>query len=106
MQITAKVKEVRETVEVKTFSKREIIVTMGLDTPYPQDIPIEFHKDNTTLLDVAKTGDTVKIDCMLRGNYYEAKDTYYVSVMGWKIEVVEKAVSKEPVLPTEFNDQF
>lgn len=99
MQIKAKVKQVRETVEFKNFSKRELICTVDFDQRYPEDISIEFYKDNTELLNGISKGDIVLVDYFFRGNYYEPKDAYYTTVVGYNIQIANKFVSKPPVTP-------
>lgn len=98
MNVKAKVKQVRDTVEYKNFSKRELICTVDYDQRYPEDISIEFHKDNTELLNGISKGDIVIIDYYFRGNYYEPKDAYYTTVVGYNIQVANKFKVKEPVL--------
>lgn len=98
MNVKAKVKQVRDTVEYKNFSKRELICTVDFDQRYPEDISIEFHKDNTELLNGISKGDIVIIDYYFRGNYYEPKDAYYTTVVGYNIQVANKYKAKEPVL--------
>lgn len=99
MNVKAKVKQVRETIEFKNFSKRELICTVDFDQRYPEDISIEFHKDNTELLNGISKGDIVLIDYYFRGNYYEPKDAYYTTVVGYNIQVSNKMKAKEPVIP-------
>jgi len=89
MQIKAKVKEVRDTTEIKNFSKRELIVTIDYEQEYPQDITIEFWKDNTKLLDGVTAGDVVNIDFNIKGNYYEPKNIYFTKLVGYRISNVE-----------------
>ena len=64
------------------FTKREFVVTVG-DDKYPQDIKMEFVKDNTVLLDKFKTGQRVKIGFNLRGGEHNGR--YYVNVQAWRI---------------------
>ena len=64
------------------FTKREFVVTVG-DDKYPQDIKMEFVKDNTVLLDKFKTGQRVKIGFNLRGGEHNGR--YSVNVQAWRI---------------------
>ena len=72
-----------ETLGNKGFTKRELIVTTP-DEKYPQDIKIDFVKDNCSKLDGIDIGDEVTVAVNLRGSEYNGK--YYVSLTGWKIE--------------------
>jgi hypothetical protein len=72
-----------ETIGAKGFTKRELIVTTP-DDKYPQDLKIEFVKDNCSKLDDISEGDEVTVGVNLRGSEYNGK--YYVSLTGWKIE--------------------
>jgi len=72
-----------ETLGAKGFTKRELIVTTP-DEKYPQDLKIEFVKDNCSKLDSISVGDEVTVGVNLRGSEYNGK--YYVSLTGWKIE--------------------
>jgi len=94
MTIKVKVKQVRDVVEYKNFSKRELICTADFDQRYPEDISIEFHKDNTALLNGLNKGDIITIDYYFRGNYYEPKDAYYTTIVGYSVNTVFKAESK------------
>lgn len=72
-----------ETIGNKGFTKRELIVTTP-DEKYPQDLKIDFVKDNCSKLDDINVGDEVTVAVNLRGSEYNGK--YYVSLTGWKIE--------------------
>ncbi len=65
------------------FSKRQFVVTTAEDK-YPQDIALEFVKDNCDRLDSYRAGDSVKVDFDIRGNEYNGK--HFVQLSAWKIE--------------------
>ena len=65
MEVTGKIKVIRDVQTFGTFTKREWVVTT--DEKYPQDIQLECHQDKTSLLDSFKVGDDVKASINLRG---------------------------------------
>ncbi len=91
------------------FSKRNIVVKT--EDRYPQDILVEFLKDNAKMVEPLKEGTRIKLSFDLRGREYNGR--YYVSVAGWKVvnlDAVEAsnqeaaAAASEPVssvLPPE-----
>ncbi|MBQ2282062.1 MAG: DUF3127 domain-containing protein [Kiritimatiellae bacterium] len=89
------------------FSKRNIVVKT--EERYPQDILVEFLKDNAKLVEPLKEGTRIKLSFDLRGREYNGR--YFVSVTGWKVanlDAVEgaeqDASTSEPVasvLPPE-----
>ena len=82
MEISGRIVLIGETEQVgENFSKRLLVVETA-DT-YPQQLPIEFVKDKTTILDNYKVGETVTVDINLRGSEYKGK--YYANIQGWKI---------------------
>lgn len=89
------------------FSKRNIVVKT--EERYPQDILVEFLKDNAKLVEPLKEGTRIKLSFDLRGREYNGR--YFVSVTGWKVAnldavegVEQDASTSEPVasvLPPE-----
>jgi len=75
------------------FTKIQVVVTS--DEQYPSDIPIEFFKDKTSLLDDYAVGDSVKIDVNIKGSEYQGK--YYVGLIGWRIN--KQDTSKQSPAP-------
>jgi len=57
------------------MSKKEIVVTIGADTEYPQDIICEAVNKKIDLLDGYSMGENVVVKCDLRGR--ESKGRYY-----------------------------
>lgn len=89
MEIQGAVHLIGETLEVGTngFTKRLIVIET--DEQYKQQIPVDFVKDKTSILDNYKVGDNVKVSINIRGNEYNGK--YYVNLQGWRIEKVQTA---------------
>ena len=83
MTVEGNIKLIGETVTFDSgFTKRQVVVTTN--DQYPQEIGIDFVKDNIGQLDLFAVGQDVTISVNLRGNEYNGK--YYVSLNGWKIE--------------------
>ena len=99
MEITGTVKVIGSTEEVGTkgFTKRLLVVTTN--EQYPQDLPIDFVKDKTFLLDAFDEGDAVSVGINLRGSEYNGK--YYLNAQGWKIN---KGINDIPVHAAEVID--
>ena len=83
MQVQGRIKVIGLTEQVgDNFSKRLLVVET--EETYPQQLPIEFVKDKTAILDKYAVGDSVTVDVNLRGSEYKGK--YYANIQGWKIE--------------------
>ena len=100
MEVIGKVKVLGETAIFGTggFRKRELVVTT--DEQYPQMIMIEFVQDNVDILNKYKVGQDVKVHINLRGREWinpEGVAKYFNAIQGWRIEVVDAAVSTPPV---------
>ena len=65
----------------ETFFKRELVIET--DEKYPQQLAIEFIKDNGQKLDIINVNDFVTVSVNLRGREHGGR--YYVSLAGWKI---------------------
>ena len=85
IKIKGKLKIIGDTQEIgdKKFLKRELVLTTD-EEKYPQDLKVEFIKDNCSKLDAFNVGDEVTISVNLKGSEWNSK--YYVSLTGWKIE--------------------
>jgi len=64
------------------FTKQQIVITEP--GQYPNDIPIDFLKDKTDLLQNYKEGDDVIVSVNIRGSEYNGK--YYVGLNAWTIK--------------------
>ena len=81
------------------FYKRQIVVTE--DGQYPNDIPIDFLKDKSDVLDNFGIGQEVNVSVKIRGSEFNGKN--YVSLNGWKI-TASSSESTAPIIPPA-NDQ-
>src|SRR5690554_681367 len=91
MEITGKIKLIKETQTIgdKGFQKREVVVT--LEEQYPQHILVEFTQDRCSLLDGFKVGQDVKIGINIRGREWinpKGEAIYFNTIQGWRIEVL------------------
>ena len=84
MEVSGKIIVLGATEEIGASAFKKRLVVIETAEQYPQKVPVEFVKDNTSKLDKYKVGDGVKIAINIRGNEYKGK--YYVSLQGWKIE--------------------
>jgi len=83
MEIIGTVKSVSEVETFASgFSKRTLLVET--EDRFPQTLPIEFTKENTSKLDNLKEGDNVTVAINLRGSEYNGR--HYVNIQGWKVE--------------------
>ena len=95
MEVTGKVKVIG-VVETfgNDFTKRNLVITT--DEKYPQDLNLEFVKDNCSLLDSYKVGQSVKVAINLRGREWinpEGVAKYFNSIIGWRIEEVKEVAA-------------
>jgi hypothetical protein len=81
MEVTGKIKEIFQTVENKSFKKKEFVITTN--EQYPQNIKFELIKDKCSLIDNYFIGDEITVHFNIRGNEYNGK--YFVNLQGWKI---------------------
>ena len=63
------------------FTKAELVIKTG--GQYPQEVPIEFLKDNVSKIDGLKDGDFVTVSFNVRGREYNGR--YFVNLTGWRV---------------------
>lgn len=83
---TIKILGETQSIGEKGFLKREMVITTQ-DEKYPQDLKVEFIKDNCAKLDAFSAGEEVTVSVNLKGSEWKGK--YFVSLTGWKIEIGE-----------------
>ena len=84
MEVSGKVVVVGQTESVgqNGFTKRLLVVET--EGQHPQKLPIDFVKDNTSLLDNVSVGQNVKVQINLRGSEHNGR--WYLQAQGWRIE--------------------
>lgn len=100
MEIKGTIKLIGDVQNFKdTFTKRSIVVTT--DEKYSNDIQIEFIKDKISLINNLNVGDYVTVGININGRGWlnpETKQTkYFVSIVGWKLDVGEQQTESIPV---------
>ena len=94
MNITGKIKIIQEVETFDSgFTKRLLVITTS--EKFPQDVPLEFFKEKTGLLDALKVGQVVTIAFNVRGSEWKGK--YYTSLNGWKIEDAQAEDIVKPI---------
>ena len=97
LQIEGVVMEVGPVVELRTFSKRSLILRIDESTKWPSVIGIEFGTKRDYGLDDLHKGDRVRVEADLSGRQWN--DMYFTSVRGWGVSVIKSAdaPAHEPV---------
>ena len=71
------------------FSKREFVVTDGMESDYPQHILLQATRDKCSLLDQFKVNDMVDVAINIRGREWtspQGEIKYFNSIEAWRIE--------------------
>ncbi|MEM5871958.1 MAG: DUF3127 domain-containing protein [Candidatus Aenigmatarchaeota archaeon] len=110
MEITGKIKKIMDVQKIsETFKKREFVLSVDLNTLYPQHILFQTTQEKCTLLDVLKPNDEVKVYFNIRGREWtnpEGQVKYFVSLEVWRIDVLSRSsfeiqTDKETEINTE-----
>ena len=101
MNVQGKIKVIgaTESIGAKGFLKRLLVIETS--ETYPQQLPIEFTQDKTSLLDNFNVGDDANVSINLRGSEWQGK--YYANIQGWKIERAEAEKSSDSFMPDRVN---
>ena len=99
MEITGKIKVLKDTQTVGTsgFKKRELVITT--QEQYPQDILIEFIQDRCELLNSFSVNDEVTVSINLRGKEWQSPSgeiKYFNTLNGWRITGENEATIPPP----------
>lgn len=88
------------------FSKREFVVTDGLDSDYPQHILLQATRDKCGLLDQFNVNDMVDVAINIRGREWtspQGEIKYFNSIEAWRIEPASgQATSAAPSGMSDF----
>lgn len=96
MEITGILKVKFDTQKVSDrFSKRELVLTTGSNTPYPQHVPMQVTQDKCILLDQFNEGDEVKVQININGREWNGPQgiKYFATIDVWKIEKVSGSIA-------------
>lgn len=110
MELQGRVKKVGEVQSygASGFTKRDLVITTDENSDYPQDILIEFHKDNTQKLSNYKGGELVDVKINLRGREWispQGDVKYFNTLVGWYITTLDASEStKCETEPTSTHD--
>lgn len=108
MNIKGRIKLIGQTKIVgQNFTKRDLVVTTN--EKYPQDILVEFTKDNCDALSNYKVGDEVEVGINLRGREWtspQGEVKYFNSIVGWKIDASKSEVTVEDHSPDRDTDDL
>ncbi len=106
MQIKGKIKVIGQTKTFGSgFTKRDVVVTT--QEQYPQDILVEFTKDNCETLNNYNVGDEVEVGINLRGREWtspQGEVKYFNTIQGWKIGTTQAEVTVEAHFPDREDD--
>lgn len=100
MEITGKVHEVSEILEIKEgFKKRELIVEyVSEGSQYSEFLKFEAIQDKVSLFDKLKAGDEIEVAFNLRGRAWTdkaGKVSYFNSMLAWRIRPIGIAKPSE-----------
>lgn len=85
------------------FTKQVVVVTTD-DDKYPQDIAVEFVKDNIQKAATLVVGNRVRIQCDIRGSEYNGR--HFINLNGWKVEVAGAVAAAAAPAPAPEDDGF
>lgn len=90
MEINGRIKAIFETQKISDrFSKREFVLTIDENSPYPQYITFQLVQDKCSLLDNFSIGEEIKVFFNLKGREWknpEGQIKYFNTIEAWKIE--------------------
>lgn len=91
MEVTGTLKVVEATNRVSDkFQKRDFVVTIEENTPYPQHIPMQVKQDKCSLLDSIPVGSKVRVQFNMQGKEWNGPQgtKYFLTLDAWRIEKV------------------
>ena len=107
MEVQGKIIEIGTTQEVGAngFTKRTLVIET--QEQYPVQIPMDFLKDKTSILDGYSIGEEVKVGINLRGS--KSGDRWFLNCNGWRIEKTNgttqaPATTTPPATENPFSD--
>ena len=108
MEIIGRLTKKFDTVAVSDkFSKREFILTIDEQTPYPQPIIMQLTQMNCEKLDALNEDDVVKVQFNLRGRQWNGPQgtKWFNTIDVWRVELVEKGSGISAPISTDTRTQ-
>jgi hypothetical protein len=93
-------------VGVNKFIKREFVIELGGDTPYPQLVKFELTKDNCNQLDAYQPGEIIEVSFDLKGREWKNKTgelVYFNTLNAFRLKPIGTTASTAKKAP-EVND--
>ena len=92
MQVHGEIKTIRNTELVsEKFAKREFVLIIDQNTPYPQTIQLELQQDKCDIIDAYNEGQQVSVDFAIRGREWTDNTgnvKVFNTLVAWKIQPV------------------
>ena len=89
MQITGKILEIGQVINInETFKKRELVIEY-CEWEYPEYIKFELIQDKCDLLNNYKIGDNIEVSFNLKGRKWvkpDGKTQYFNSLQAWRVQ--------------------
>lgn len=105
MEITGRLTKKFDTAKVSDkFQKREFILTIEENTPYPQPLSMQLTQDKCATLDLYNEDDEIKVHFNLRGRHWQGPqgDKWFNTIDVWRIKLVAKGAGQSmPVVSTK-----
>jgi hypothetical protein len=92
IDIKGKVDKILDVQEFSSGFKKQVIV-IEVDGKFPQKVAVEFGKEKIDLLSSVAVGNEVSASVNIRGSEYNGR--YFVSLAGWKIDILSAGTSTE-----------
>ena len=92
IEIKGKVDKILDVQEFSSGFKKQVIV-IEVDGTFPQKVAVEFGKEKSDLLSSVAVGNEVSASVNIRGSEYNGR--YFVSLAGWKIDILSAGTSTE-----------
>ena len=92
IEIKGKVDKILDVQEFSSGFKKQVIV-IEVDGKFPQKVAVEFGKEKIDLLSSVAVGNEVSASVNIRGSEYNGR--YFVSLAGWKIDILSAGTSTE-----------
>lgn len=90
MTITGEIKSIGQTQQItEKFSKREFVLLIDKEKPYPQTILFELNNDKCDIIDAYSVGQNVVVDFNLKGRQHtnnQGEVKTYNQLQAWKIQ--------------------